>query len=251
MRDDRWAPYGAASGAAAVALFVIGNLVAGSQPDFDASAQEIAQEIADNRTRIQIGTALFGLASALFVWFLATVHSLTRPGPPGARRAGTLAFGCGVAAIALFLADNTAYAVAALRPENVETAPELATALHDFSLIAFGVGAFVFAGVYAAFAVLVLRDRALWPDWLGWAAAATALLLALRVGTIFTTSGAFAGDGALGFYTPVAAFAVWTLLGSLVLAREVARTPEPSGMFGGVSGRLGRVRETLPRGGPG
>lgn len=49
----------------------------------------------------------------------------------------------------------------------------------------------------AAFAALALRDRALWPPWLGWLAAVAALGYALRVGTLFTTDGAFAADGVL------------------------------------------------------
>lgn len=64
---------------------------------------------------------------------------------------------------------------------------------------------------------------------LGWAAVAAALLIALRVGTIFTTTGAFAGDGALGFYLPVTAFAVWIVPGSLALARESPGCRRPPG----------------------
>ena len=127
--------------------------------------------------------------------------------------------------------------------------PELASALFDFSWLALGVGSFTFAGVFAAFAVIVLRDNALWPDWLGWAAAGVAVAEALRVGSLFTTEGPFrAVEGAFGFWVPVSAFALWTLIASISLATSVRNSPEPGGLFGPVSGAISRVRETLPGG---
>jgi hypothetical protein len=223
MATDRWAPYGAAAGAIGVVLFLIGSLVIGDRPPFDASGAEIAADLAKDRTRTQVGCAFLALGAPFLVWFLATVASLTRTGGPGTRRAGSLAYGCGVIFVTLFLADVTTLAVAALRPENMTASPELATALRDFEFLAMGMAAFVVAGTLAAFAVLVLRDHAIWPDWLGWMAVIAASAYALRVGTLFTTEGAFAADGVLGLYVPVAAFAAWTVIASLLLARDVRR----------------------------
>lgn len=221
--NDSWAPYGAAAGAVAIALFVVGALIVGERPDFDASGAEVAAHLDQERTRIQVGSAFLAAVAPFFVWFLATVASLTRAGGPGAQRAGTVANGCGVIFIALFLADVTSLAVGALRPENMAAAPELAVALRDFEFLAMGMAAFAAAGVLAAFAVLALRDKAIWPRWLGLLAAIAAPAYALRVGTLFTTEGAFAADGVLGLYVPVIAFAGWTLLGSVVLALTLVR----------------------------
>ena len=130
----------------------------------------------------------------------------------------------------LFLADVTALAVGALRPENMLAAPELAAALRDFEFLAMGTAAFAAAGMLAAFAVLALRDRALWPRWLGWLAAIAAVLYPLRVGTLFETDGPFAADGVLGLWLPVIAFAGSTFLASVVLAtrrRSAAPPPVP------------------------
>jgi hypothetical protein len=80
----------------------------------------------------------------------------------------------------------------------------------------------------AAFAVLSIRDGALWPTWLGWLAAAAALAYALRIGSLFTTEGAFAADGVLGLWVPVSAVAAWLLVGSVMLARSVRTASEPS-----------------------
>jgi hypothetical protein len=129
--------------------------------------------------------------------------------------------------VALFLADVTSLAVSALRPENMAAAPELAAALRDFEWLAMGMAAFLVSGVLAAFAVLALRDRAIWPRWLGWLAAIAALAYALRVGTLFTTDGIFAADGVLGLWVPVIAAAGWILVGSVVLAVKVRRVSEP------------------------
>jgi hypothetical protein len=125
--------------------------------------------------------------------------------------------------IALFLVDVTALAVGALRPENMAAAPELAAALRDIEWLAMGMGSFVGAGVIAAFAVLVLRHGAIWPAWLGWLATVAAAAYSLRVGTLFTTDGAFAADGLLGLYVPVVAIAAWTVLASVVLTLRLSR----------------------------
>src|SRR5215207_10007957 len=98
MNDDRWAPYGAAAGAMAVLLFAVGFLIIPVPPDFDALPAERAAYFGEDRTQIQVGSAFFVAAAPFFIWFLATIGSLTRAGNPGARRAGAVAYGCGVVA---------------------------------------------------------------------------------------------------------------------------------------------------------
>ncbi len=135
---DRWAPYGAAAGGMAIALFLAAALVVGDQPAFDASGAEFAAHLEQKQTRIQVACALYALMAPFLIWFLATVVSLTGAGPAGAQRASRVAFGCGLAFLTLFLADVTTLAVGALRPENLAAAPELATALRDFEWMAIG-----------------------------------------------------------------------------------------------------------------
>jgi hypothetical protein len=215
---DRWAPYGAAAGAIGIVLFVVGAVVKPEEPDFGASGVEVAAYFEQEQEGIKVGNAFAAAATPFLIWFLATVASLARGGGPGARRAGAVAYGCGAIVIALFLADVSALAVGALRPENMVAAPELAAALRDFSWTAPALAAFPMSGLFAAFAVLALRDKAVWPEWLGWLAAIAAVTYALRVGALFTTEGAFAADGVLGLWVPVIAFAGWTLIASVVLA---------------------------------
>lgn len=228
-RSDSWTPYGAAAGALAIALYVAAALVIGAPPDFDASGAEVAAHIERNSTRIQVGSAINAVSTPLFVWFLATVASLARAGGPGARRDGAVAFSCGTIFVALFLVDLTALAVSALRPENMAAAPELAAALRDFEWLAMGMAAPAVAAMLAAFAVLSLRDGVVWPRWLGRLAAIAALAYALRLGTLFTTEGAFAADGALGLWLPVFAVAAWITTASVVLALELSSRRDTAG----------------------
>ena len=219
--DDRWARYGAASGAISVALYLVGAAVAGTPPDFDASGAEVAAYFAEERTQLQIGSAFFAASAPFLIWFLATVASLARAGGPRSARAGAVAFGCGASALTLFLADVAALAVGALRPENMAAAPELAAALLDFSFLAIAMATFLASAVFAAFAMLALRDRMLWPAWVGWLAVVAACAYSLRIGALFTTEGAFAADGVLGLIVPVSAYGGWMVIGSVVLTARV------------------------------
>jgi hypothetical protein len=225
MRQGSPAPYGAAAGAAGVLLFLTGSLVIGDRPGFDAGGAEIAAGLEENRTRIQLGCAILAAWAPMFVWFLATVASLAADAGPGARRAATVAFGCGLVFTALFLVDVTALAVSALRPENMAADPELAVALRDFELLAMGSASFAVAGLMASLAALVLGHGAVWPRWIGWLAVAAAVLYLLRAGTLFPTDGAFAADGILGIYVPVGAVAGWVLIASVALALDLVDRP--------------------------
>lgn len=221
MSPDRWAPLGAAAGAVAIVLFGIGSLLTGDRPGFDASGAELAAHLEEERTEIQVGSAFLAAAAPFLVWFLATVASLTRAGGRGSRRAGAVAYGCGLAFVALFLADVTTLAVSALRPEDMAAAPELAVALRDFEFLAMGIAAPLACTMLAAFAVLSLRDGLIWPRWLGRLAAVTAIAYGLRLGTLFTADGVFAADGALGLYVPVIVLGGWVVVASVVLARRI------------------------------
>jgi hypothetical protein len=225
MRQGSSAQYGAAAGAAGVVLYMAGTLVMGDRPGFEAGGAEIAGDLEENRTQIQLGCAIHAAWTPLFVWFLATVASLAGEAGSGARGAAVVAFGCGLVFTGLFLVDLTALAVSALRPENMAADPELAVALRDFEWLAMGSASFVMAGVLAAFAVLVLQHGAVWPRWLGWLAALAAVLYLLRAGTLFATDGVFAADGILGLYVPVVAVAGWVLIASVTLARNLVDRP--------------------------
>jgi hypothetical protein len=217
---DLGARAGAASGAIGVALFVAGALVIGDRPDFDATGVQLAAFFEDHRDDIRLGVALDAAAAPFLVWFLATVASLARGGGDDnrQRRAATLAFGCGLLFVALFLADITSLVAGAMRPGHMTDHPELATTLVDFEWLAMGVAAPVVVMMLGAFAALALRDRVIWPRWIGALAVLAAAAYGLRVGTLFKTDGCFAADGVVGLYVPVGALAGWLFLASVTLA---------------------------------
>lgn len=218
-------PYGAAAGAVAVALFLAGALVIGGQPAFDAPGAEVARHLEEKRARIHLGLAINALAMPLLIWFLATVASLARGAER--RRAGAFAYGCGLVFVALFLVDNTALAVSALRPENMAASPELATALRDFEWLPQGMAAPVGAAMLASLAALSLGDDAIWPRWLGGLAIAAAAAYLVRIGILFTTEGPFAADGLFGLWLPVSALLGWILAASATLALRLRREAPP------------------------
>ena len=220
MSGDRGQTLGAASGAIFVVLFVIGGSLMPLPPDYGGPPTAAAAYFEDNGSRIQVGSAVIAAAAPFLVWFLATVRSLAQSAGPAAGRAAAVAYGCGLATLALYLSDVAALTVGALRPQNMSASPELAAALLDYSFVAIAMATFLTSAILVAFAVLALRDRALWPVWLGRLALIAAAAYALRVGTLFTTTGPFTAGGALGFWTPVVALMVWLALASALLVRR-------------------------------
>jgi hypothetical protein len=202
--------FGAAAGAVGVVLFLAGALLVGERPGFDAGGAELLSYVRDHRTAIQVACALFAVAVPLLVWFLAAVGS-------------RVAFGGGIVFLSLFLADCTALAVSALRPD-----PDLVVPLRDFELLAMGL-----AAPAAAAMLVALGASGVWSRWLSRLAFLAAALYLLRTGTLFTTDGPFAADGLLGLRIPVVAIAAWWLAASLFLlvsgpCSSARQSPAPS-----------------------
>ena len=207
------------AGAVAVVLFTAAGAVIGSRPPADATGSAIAEHLAGNRTRIQIGCALSAATAPFLTWFFATILSASRLAGPAAERAGTVIFGCGVMFVALYLVDVGALAVSALRAESMAAAPELASALRDLEWLLAAMAAFTMSGLLVACAVTALTVGALWPRWVGWLSLLAAVAYGLRTGALFTVEGPFAADGPLGLWIPVAAAIGWVLAAGATLSR--------------------------------
>jgi hypothetical protein len=224
LSGDRWGTLGAASGAIFVAMFVVGGSLMGTPADYGGPPSSAVEYFHDRDSQIQVGSAIIAVAVPFLVWFLATIRSLARAAGPAAARTATVAYGCGLTTLALYLSDVSALTVGALRPGNMAASPELAAALLDYSFLAIAMATFLTAAILVAFAVLALRDGAIWPRWLGWLALIAAAAYSMRIGTLFTTTGPFTAGGALGFWTPVVALMVWLGVASGMLA---LRRPTP------------------------
>lgn len=242
MNNDKWAKYGALTGLAAVVLYVVGTLVLPKPPDFDAPAAEVSAYFADEQSGIQVATAFYAAAGGLFLWFIGTLASALRQAE-GGPRLSSIAFGAGVASVAIFAVDLTMFAVASLRADQGVLGAEIQQALFDAGNLGFASGAFVFAALYAASGLVILRKGGPLPEWMGWLAMLTSILIALRVGALFSTDGAFAADGLFGYWVGIVSFLVWTAIASVMLYQELSKG---GGVTGAVTGAVDRVRSAAP-----
>jgi hypothetical protein len=200
MNDDRYAQYGAATGMVFVVLTVIGFLiVTPTPPDLNAPAQEWSSYFLAHHRAVRAGLVIVSVGLFFFIWFLGSLSSLLRIAT-GNPRLPSIVFAGGILVAATFMIGIAAEAVAAYRPQGVDSV--LTRGLNDIFVLV-GVAAVPAAvAFFGAIAVVILRTGA-FPAWLGWLTAATAVLQPLTFGTLFTKTGAFAGDGPLGLFIPV------------------------------------------------
>jgi hypothetical protein len=232
--EDRYARYGAATGIAFVVLMVVSFIVMPEPPDLDASVGEWAGFYAEEQDAINTALVLVSVALFFLVWFLGTLVSALRVAS-GSPRLPTIAFGGGLVAVAAFFVGITLAAVAAHRP--TEVTPELTRALNDGFVLS---GVPAIAGVsalFAATALVVLRTD-LFPSWVGWLSAVTAVLQPLTFGALYTDSGAFAGDGELALAVPFLGALVTTLVLSIVLIQVVDELNRTVGITDRVRGAV-------------
>ena len=222
MTEDRHAKYGAATGILAVLAVLIGLVaVTPKPPDVDASALEFARYFRDHQDAIRWGLAIASAGVFFFIWFLGSVRSGLAAAEGGVGRLADVAFAGGVAGAAFFILGLTAQAAAAFRPDTLP--PAETQSLADIFIVA-GAPAFgAFMAFFAAAALVASRSAAL-PSWLTGTMAVAALVQPLGIGASVTQTGAFAGDGVLGFLLPVLGFAA----GTIALSVALMRTPYPS-----------------------
>lgn len=256
MNDDRYAQYGAVTGIVFVVLTVIGLLIViPTPPDLNAPSDEWPKYFSDNQGEIRAGLVLVTIGWFFFIWFLGTVSSTLRIAA-GTPRLPSIAFAGGILTAASFFIAITAIAVATLHPEV--RSPELTRTLNDFAVMA---GLPVIAGAtafFGAIALVIFRSASAFPVWLGWLAAAAAAVQPLAFGIVFTDEGAFAGDGVLGLFVPLAVSLIAVVALSALLtawARDAARPGGigitdriRGGVTGAVTGAAAGVRGERPPG---
>jgi len=228
MNDDRYVEYGAATGILFVVLSIVGfGIVIPTPPDLNAPAQDWSSYFLSHHDAVRAGIVVLAVAMFAFIWFLGTLTSVLRIAT-GTPRLPSIAFAGGILGAASLMVGLGAEAVAAYRPQGVD--PLITRALNDLFVLV-GVAAIpAFAALFAATAVVILRTGA-FPAWLGWLLAVAAAVQPLTFGALFTKSGAFAGDGALGLFVPVivslvAIFALSALL--TAWARDATREGNPT-----------------------
>lgn len=235
MSNDKYARYGALTGLIAVVLILVGfAAVLPKPPAPDASAATVGAYYSDHQDAIRISTLVLSAGLLFYVWFLGSLSSALRSAI-GSPRLPTVAFAGGIVGAMFFVIALTATAAAAFRPGD--TNPELIRALNDLGLMAAVPASAGFVALFGATALVILRTNAL-PGWLGWLSAAGAVASLAGFGPMFTQTGAFAADGAIGLLFPFAGFVVPIAALSIVIFRELGK---PSGITGAVSDAVGRV----------
>jgi len=220
MSDRDWERIGAATGAFSVLLFIVGFGILPTPPDVDASAAEIHAYYADEQEGIQVSMVLLTGALFFFIWFLGSLRSALRAAEGGTGRVSSVAFAGGLVSAGALFTLITLIAGAAFRPD--ESTAEVTSAINDLAVVS---GAPALAGLTALFAAsakVALRHGAL-PSSIGLLLGLAALAQPFAVGAMLTDSGVFAGDGVLGLFLPIAAFAVAILATRGALVQRAGR----------------------------
>jgi hypothetical protein len=105
---ERWAPI---AGVAFVVLMVVGSMLIGDVPAPDATAQQVADYLADggNHTRNIVGAYLWVIGAPVFLWFLVRLRNDIRRAEAGTGSLSNLVFGAGVAFAAVWLVSAAAF----------------------------------------------------------------------------------------------------------------------------------------------
>ena len=167
----------ALAGVVFLVLAVAGNALQGATPALHSDGQVVAAFYEDKATAIALGMMLSIMSVFFLAWFLAALraHLARWEGPDG--WISPLAWGGGVATMALLAAGFAVNSVGALRArEGVLGDGDVAAVFYDGSQGLTGLAASVtMAVLLAATAAVVLRHGGL-PRWFGWASAVLAVL---------------------------------------------------------------------------
>jgi len=198
------------SGVAAVILFVAGEGAAGNTPKPDAPVARLVSFYTAHDTGQVASGVLLSLGALLFLIFSAAVVDALRRAEVGSHLASTLCFSGAVvfvvgltiaAGLAVFIGDTADHLdPAALQALHVASL----TVIFSWSI---GSGAFLLG---AGAGVLMTE---LFPKWLGWAAIVLAAVAAVPshvLGGVLDHIG----------LVPIAGLGVWTLIVSVLLARQ-------------------------------
>ena len=204
---ERWAP---ASGAVSVILLVIAFLVAGSSPEPDDPATEIASYLASDSNQNQNFAAFFVfLAGVLFmlVFFSVLRSRLAAAEGPGGGLA-PLAFGSGVASGVLWIGAVSFFVAPLAAADNRGDALGAPADLYAFSSDAgylLWVGAVVLGALVVWATSAVALRTGLLPRWFAWVGVVVGVICLFAI-----------------FFVPAFVYWAWILVASILLLRRRA-----------------------------
>jgi hypothetical protein len=208
-RFERWAPI---AGIAFVILMVVGSMLISDVPAPDATAQQIADYLADsgNHTRNIIGAYLWVIGALAFLWFLVRLRDDIRRAEGGTGSLASLVFGAGVTFTAVWLVSAAAFVAVPYAIELMDAPisdPDLVRLLPSTGrlLLLHGAG---FAGLLVVLATSVASFRTgVFPRWLAWLGIVAAIVLLLDV-----------------IYVTIFPFWTWVFIVSIVMLMRREKT---------------------------
>ncbi|MFB9836401.1 hypothetical protein [Actinoallomurus acaciae] len=218
MRAGHALRWGGLAGVGAVIFAIVARIVMGGAPQGSDTMGVIATYMNDNRGRILLGTLLYAIAIALFLWFGATLATAFRRADdaselPGLVLAGfTLVATIAFVAISMFGAATYALTVHAGLLILAAVPYSAATVMATIAGIALALP-------LAAVAVSIARTH-VFPMWMAYFAGVVALISLVAAFTVWATKGAWAPGGWVPTYIPLILLALWMLAASGLLIRE-------------------------------
>jgi hypothetical protein len=203
-------------GPAFMVLFFIGFVpLAGylPPPSPGDNAAEVVSFYTDNETPLRVGMCVMMLAALFFgPWgiALAALTRRTEKGTPACTWIQVFSTGIILFTLAMIV---LVWSVTSFRAGEIP--PETTRTLNDIGFFLFLFDWSPFALWLVSFAIAIFRDqseRPLFPRWVAYLNLWLATMGVPGSLIIFFKSGAFGFSGALGFYTPAAAFWMWMIV---------------------------------------
>jgi hypothetical protein len=217
-RPDRWA---AVAGLVFTAL-VLASFFMPDVPTSDSPAEDIGARLAEDSTAHRLSLLLGLLSDVAFLVFLAGLWSRLRRAEGPAGMFAALVLTAGGAFVALMLISGGLHLALVQYASGGQHDPAVLPALADLNQ---WVGATILAPSVAMFlgaTMAILTTRAL-PPWLGWLAAATAVLQLIALAGVFQAT--IEGVVAIAAFAGFLLFLVWVLATSIVLLLRPGRQP--------------------------
>jgi hypothetical protein len=208
---DRWQRWGPLSGVAYVILFLVG-ILAGGEGAGDTPEEHVTYYAdAGNRAKEFVIFFLLVAAGLAFLWFLAGLRGVLVRAEGEVARWTALAYGAGVASVALFLGAASLFvapASSAGEDSFREVNPSAVNIVGNAGYAMFVCSIIVAALLVLATSIVALRTL-VFPRWLSLAGFVVAPLLLLAI-----------------FFVPVFLWLAWILAVSVVLILRTARVED-------------------------
>lgn len=228
MREGHALRWGGLAGVGAVIFAIVARIVMGGAPQGTDTMGVIATYMNDNRGRILLGTILYAIAIALFLWFGATLATAFRRADDRSELPGLVLAGFTLVSTIAFVAIST-FGAATYALTVHAGLLILAAVPYSAATVMATIAGIALALPLAAVAVSIARTH-VFPMWMAYFAGVVALISVVAAFTVWATKGAWAPGGWVPTYIPLILLALWMLAASGLLIREhlpVMRTRAP------------------------